>query len=403
VCRGPLQKKLNWCLGSGRRGLSSCDGNSSAGGAHERRAQAPDSERRSLTRTHRYPMNPTGRARSRRTLTESTRIAKLELARIASADGPRIVVAALDESGGWVDVRIAERLRLERLGASSNAAARLAEVLVPGSLGVALQAGPIFLDAVRSAAESTDGETLAQGGRFLVPIDPVAYRDFMAFEQHFVTAARKLRGTRPDPVLYEFPVSYFGNSHAILGPEDEIPWPHYTAHMDYELELGIVISKDGRDIAPDQAAEHILGLTVFNDFSARDIQLREMAAGLGPSKGKHFASSAGPKIVSLDGLPDALTMTARVNGEVWSQGSTGSLLWSIAELVAWASASEPLAAGTLLGSGTVGGGCGFELDRSLNPGDVVELEIERIGILRNRLGIPQRDGYVPASRVASGT
>jgi 2-keto-4-pentenoate hydratase/2-oxohepta-3-ene-1,7-dioic acid hydratase in catechol pathway len=199
-------------------------------------------------------------------------------------------------------------------------------------------------------------------------------------------------------VLYELPVSYFGNAHAVLGPDDEIPWPHYTDHMDYELELGIVIGVGGRDIAPDHALDHVLGLTAFNDFSARDIQLREMAAGLGPSKGKHFASAVGPRIVSLSALPDALAMTARVNGHLWSEGSSGTLLWSIAELVAWASAGEPLVAGTLLGSGTVGGGCGLELDRRLDPGDVVELEIEGIGVLRNRLGTPARDGFMPAAR-----
>ncbi len=126
-----------------------------------------------------------------------------------------------------------------------------------------------------------------------------------------------------------------------------------------------------------------------------------MAAGLGPSKGKHFASALGPRIVTLDALPDALEMAARVNGEVWSEGSTGTLMWSIAELVAWASAGEPLAAGTLLGSGTVGGGCGIELDRKLEPGDVVELEIEGIGVLRNRLGQPARDGWLPTPRTPS--
>jgi 2-keto-4-pentenoate hydratase/2-oxohepta-3-ene-1,7-dioic acid hydratase in catechol pathway len=137
---------------------------------------------------------------------------------------------------------------------------------------------------------------------------------------------------------------------------------------------------------------------VFNDFSARDIQAHEMTSGLGPSKGKHFASAVGPRIVTLDALPAALAMTARINGEVWSQGSTGAIMWSIAELVAWASAAEPLAAGTLLGSGTVGGGCGVEIGRKLSPGDVVELEIEGIGVLRNRLGNPAAEGWFPTAR-----
>jgi 2-keto-4-pentenoate hydratase/2-oxohepta-3-ene-1,7-dioic acid hydratase in catechol pathway len=330
----------------------------------------------------------------------------MHLARIATetADGPeaRVVVAADHAPDRWIDVRAAERLRLVRRGATGASARRLAETLVPGSLSAALEAGGVFIDAALAASQSHDeGALAASPPHFLAPIDPIAYRDFMAFEQHFVTAARKLRGSAPAPVLYELPVSYFGNAHAILGPEDEIPWPHYTNHMDYELELGIVVGKPGRDIAPADALDHVLGLTVFNDFSARDIQLREMAGGLGPSKGKHFASAVGPRIVTLDALPDALAMTARVNGEPWSEGSSGTLMWSIAELVAWASAGEPLVAGTLLGSGTVGGGCGIELDRMLSPGDVVELEIEGIGVLRNTLGTRARDGWTPAARVPS--
>jgi 2-keto-4-pentenoate hydratase/2-oxohepta-3-ene-1,7-dioic acid hydratase in catechol pathway len=330
----------------------------------------------------------------------------MHLARIAieTADGPeaRIVVAADHAPDRWIDVRAAERLRLVRRGASGASARRLAETLVPGSLSAALEAGGVFIDAALAASQSQDEAALAPSPpHLLAPIDPIAYRDFMAFEQHFVTAARKLRGSSPAPVLYELPVSYFGNAHAILGPEDEIPWPHYTDHMDYELELGIVVGKPGRDIAPADALDHVLGLTVFNDFSARDIQLREMAGGLGPSKGKHFASAVGPKIVTLDAVPDTLAMTARVNGELWSEGSSGTLMWSIAELVAWASAGEPLVAGTLLGSGTVGGGCGIELDRMLSPGDVVELEIEGIGVLRNTLGTRARVGWTPSARVPS--
>jgi 2-keto-4-pentenoate hydratase/2-oxohepta-3-ene-1,7-dioic acid hydratase in catechol pathway len=321
---------------------------------------------------------------------------------VATQDGPevRVVVASDDAPERWVDVRAAERLRLQRAGATSTAAHRLAAALVPGSLSLALEAGEIFMEAASSAVDCQDESAYApSSARLRAPLDPVAYRDFMAFEEHFVTATRKLRGTAPPPVLYELPVSYFGNAHAVLGPDDEIPWPHYTDHMDYELELGIVIGKSGTNITPDNALDHVLGLTAFNDFSARDIQLREMAGGLGPSKGKHFASSVGPRIVTRDALPDVLAMTARINGEVWSEGSTGTLMWSIAELVAWASASEPLIAGTLLGSGTVGGGCGIELDRKLNPGDVVELEIEGVGVLRNPIGKPARDGWVPPARL----
>jgi 2-keto-4-pentenoate hydratase/2-oxohepta-3-ene-1,7-dioic acid hydratase in catechol pathway len=323
----------------------------------------------------------------------------LHLARIAqeSPDGTeaRVVVAADAAPERWIDLRAAERLRLERRGASAAAARRLSSAVAPGSMTAALEGGPAFLEAAHAALE--DGEdAVVPAARLLAPVDPPAYRDFMAFEEHFVNGSAR-RGVSPAPVLYELPVSYMGSVQAMLGPDDEIPWPHYTEEMDYELELGIVIGRPGRDIALDDALDHVLGLTVFNDFSARDIQFREMAGGLGPSKGKHFASAVGPRVVTLDALGGELRMTARVNGETWSEGSTGTIMWSIAELVAWASAGEPLAAGTLLGSGTVGRGCGLELGRRLSPGDVVELEIEGIGVLRNTLGIPLR-GWTPDAK-----
>jgi 2-keto-4-pentenoate hydratase/2-oxohepta-3-ene-1,7-dioic acid hydratase in catechol pathway len=324
----------------------------------------------------------------------------MQLARIAH-EGPdgteaRIVVAADSAPDRWIDLRAAERLRLERRGASPAAARRLASAVAPGSMTAALVCGPAFLEALSAALEDGDDAVVPAGARLLAPVDPPAYRDFMAFEEHFVNGSAR-RGVTPAPVLYELPVSYMGSVQAMLGPEDEIPWPHYTEEMDYELELGVVVGRPGRDIAPGDALDHVLGLTVFNDFSARDIQFREMSGGLGPSKGKHFASAVGPRIVTLDGLGPELRMTARVNGETWSEGSTGTIMWPVAELVAWASAGEPLAAGTLLGSGTVGRGCGLELGRRLSPGDVVELEIEGIGVLRNSLGTPGA-GWMPDAK-----
>ncbi len=295
----------------------------------------------------------------------------------------------------WVDVRASERLRLERAGATLEGARRLALAVAPGSLSGAIGGGAAFFEAARAAASAQDEAVLApEGARLLAPIDAVAYRDFMAFERHFIEAGKRV-GIEPADVLYELPVSYFGNVHAFLGPDDEVPWPHYTERMDFELEFGIVIARGGRDIPPESALEHVLGLTVFDDFTARDIQMREMKGGLGPSKSKHFASAVGPRIVSLDELGDDLPMTARVNGETWAHSSTGTIMWSIAELIAWASAAEPLVAGTLLGSGTAGGGCGLELDRFVEPGDVVELEIDGIGVLRNRFGFPPAGGWMP--------
>jgi 2-keto-4-pentenoate hydratase/2-oxohepta-3-ene-1,7-dioic acid hydratase in catechol pathway len=326
---------------------------------------------------------------------------------VSGPDGeePRLGVASDAAPDRWIDVRRAYALQLERAGASAAGARRVAAALAPGSLRAALEAGDALFDLLAAVTGTTgDDALIPESARLLAPIDPAAYRDFMAFEGHFVNAIRRLRGPDSEPaaVLYELPVSYFGNAAAIVGPDEEITWPYYSDHMDYELEFGIVIGRPGRDLTPETALEHVLGLTVFNDFSARDIQAQEMAAGLGPSKGKHFGSAVGPRIVTLDALADDLAMTARVNGELWSEGSTGSIMWSIAELVSWASASEPLPAGTLLGSGTVTGGCGLEIGRSLSPGDVVELEIEGIGVLRNRLSARPGSGWHPEPRQRAG-
>ena len=171
--------------------------------------------------------------------------------------------------------------------------------------------------------------------------------------------------------------------------------------MDYELELGFVVGRTGRNLSPEQAPSHLFGVTIFNDFSARDIQLNEMRLQLGPAKGKDFATAVGPWITTVDALDLAdLDMRARVNGEEWSHGNSGSIWWNPGELLAYISWGETLQPGDLVGSGTVGLGCGLELGRRLEPGDVVELEVSGIGVLRNRLGQPEGEGWEPRPRPA---
>ena len=232
---------------------------------------------------------------------------------------------------------------------------------------------------------------------FHSPIHPTTLRDGYAFEQHVVTANRN-RGREVPEEWYQFPVFYFTNPNAVFGHEDVIPYPPYTHAMDYELEIAAVIGKGGMNIKPEDAPDHIFGYTIFNDWSARDVQRKEMVVGLGPAKGKDFASSFGPVIVTHESLVDKaagrpgvydLTMTARVNGKELSRGNFKDIHWSFGEIIARASESVMLHPGDVIGSGTVGTGCLLELTKFqgpwLNHGDVVELEIERVGVLRNTI------------------
>ena len=206
---------------------------------------------------------------------------------------------------------------------------------------------------------------------------PPSVRDFYAFERH-VKAARATRGLEMAPEWYRIPVFYFSNPAAVYGPEDGIRFPEESAARDYELEAAAVVGGDGV----------IAGFTILNDWSARDLQKMEMAVGLGPAKGKDFATSLGPVLVTIDELGDLrLEMVARVNGEERSRGNLGDMHWSWDELLAHGGRNTRLVAGDVLGSGTVGTGCILEHGdgRWLESGDVVELEIERIGVLRNRV------------------
>ena len=231
-----------------------------------------------------------------------------------------------------------------------------------------------------------------------MPLPPIAsIRDFYAFEQH-VKTARALRGLEMIPQWYQVPVFYFSNPVCVIGDGDPVSAPHGSGALDYELELACVISKAARDLPPDdRAMECVAGFTIMNDWSARDIQRVEMPVGLGPSKSNDFATSLGPGLVPLAALQDCyrdgrlhLEMTAKVNGRELSRGNAGSMYWTWPQILAHASRDTELRPGDVLGSGTVGTGCILELTPEkaggwLKPGDVVELTIERLGTLRNRV------------------
>ena len=222
---------------------------------------------------------------------------------------------------------------------------------------------------------------------------PVSLRDFGVFKTHMDAAAR-ITGKEISPEWFKLPNYYRGSTSpaSIAGHEAVVTWPNYTEKLDFELEWGVYIGKTGKDISIEEAPEYIAGYTIYNDISARDIQFRHMTLSLGPAKGKDFDNSniMGPCLVTPDEIDDPynLKMIAKVNGEVWAEGNTSDMYYSFAEMISYVSQSETLFPGEFLGSGTVGKGCGWELDRWIQPGDVIELEVENIGVLRNQIGEP---------------
>lgn len=275
----------------------------------------------------------------------------------------------------------------------------------PASLLELIQAGPAAWEVARQTlakAASADRHLrpathARETVQLLPPIQPVSLRDAYAFEQH-VRKANENRGRLVPEEWYRFPIFYYTNHNSVIGSDAPLACPRYTTALDYELEIAAVVGLSGKNLSATAAAEHIFGFTVFNDWSARDIQRAEMKAGLGPAKGKDFASSLGPCIVTLDELADRaagrpgvydLSMTAAINGEQRSAGNFKDIFWSFGEILARVSEEVQIHPGEVIGSGTVGTGCLLELTKGegpwLQPGDVVELEIERIGILRNQI------------------
>jgi 2-keto-4-pentenoate hydratase/2-oxohepta-3-ene-1,7-dioic acid hydratase in catechol pathway len=222
----------------------------------------------------------------------------------------------------------------------------------------------------------------------LAPLRPRAMRDFLAFEGHLKAALGRLGRPIADE-WYEVPAYYKGMPDTVIGPEAEIPWPAWIERLDHELELAAVIGRRCKDVPAGEADAVIFGYTIWNDMSARDVQSRELPIGMGPGKAKDWdgANVLGPCLVTADELDaGGLDMEVRVNGERWGSDSSASMHWSFGDMIAYASRSQTLYPGELFGSGTAAGGSGLELDRELGPGDLVELEVEGIGVLRNTIG-----------------
>ncbi|WP_247002849.1 fumarylacetoacetate hydrolase family protein [Halosolutus gelatinilyticus] len=328
---------------------------------------------------------------------------KLATFEVGTPIGPVERIGAVDESSedasaatgeaALIDLTAAYGAALEAEG--EPAPAHLARAHVPPEMIAFLERGDRAIEDAREAvayAAETDAERGPGGAKLryepgeydlLAPLPrPNTLRDCMAIEEH---VENSLDGEIPD-VWYDLPVCYKGNPDGIVAPGGTVRWPDYSSVMDYELEIAAVIGKRGRDVPAEDAEQHIAGYTVFNDFSARDIQGREMEAKLGPAKGKDFANGLGPYLVPREDI-DVLDapMTARVDGEVWSEGTVDEMYHSFADIIEHVSRSETLYPGDVIGSGTVGEGCGLELGRWLADGDTIELEIEGIGILEHTI------------------
>ncbi|MFT3755708.1 MAG: fumarylacetoacetate hydrolase family protein [Pseudoxanthomonas sp.] len=288
------------------------------------------------------------------------------------------------------------------------------------SMQALIEAGPEALDRARALAESPDSGAVLNTAdvRILAPLPrPVQFRDTVSFPGHvkgcLATMVDLACAAAPDPAAareaavqagkleippayYDFPVYYLCNSFAVIGPEAELEWPAFSNFIDYELEWAAVIGKQARNVKRDDARGYIFGYTVFNDWSARDEQIKvseSPVSGGVPSPGKDFANSLGPCIVTADEIADpyALEMQARVNGERVGGGSTGGMHYRFENLIEYLSARHDLYPGEVIGSGTVGSGCSLENRHLVRPGDTIELEVEGIGVLRNRVLAPHID------------
>jgi len=320
---------------------------------------------------------------------------------LSTVTGPVTRIGAVLPDGRFADLQSAYRAALGDNGASREGAARLAAATIPADMVAFIQNGVAALDAAQSALDwvTAKDETGPDGAKLvfapgtvklLAPVPrPPLIRDFMAFETHLKNIYPKLGRDIP-PQWYELPVYYKGNPSAVGADGDLVPMPAYATNMDFEFEFAAVIGRGGSNIQRADALSHIYGYMIYNDFSAREIQQREMSVGLGPAKGKDFEKGHvfGPWLVTADEIPDiyALRMQATVNGQPWCDTSTSTMHWRFDQMIAHASMNELLVAGEIFGSGTVGGGSAAEVGKTLAKGDKVVLTMDRLGTLSNAIG-----------------
>lgn len=315
-----------------------------------------------------------------------------------------------EKLGAWIN---ADREIVDLASAATRANGAAAQFKDMQAL---IEGGEAALDNARELAASADGDVLVptESVQILSPLPrPAQLRDFLSFPEHVrrcrVTTADLAVETADDPEAkrreldasgftnvpkgyYDFPVYYTCNRMTVSGTDEDIVWPSFSNFIDYELEWAVVIGNDCQNVSEAQAAKNIFGYTIFNDWSARDEQMKAMggAVNLGPGVGKDFANTLGPCIVTRDEIADPydLGMRGYVNGDLISNGNTSGMHYRFEEIIAYLTRGHILAAGEVLGSGTVGTGCSLETRHQILPGDVIELEVDRIGRLRNRVVAP---------------
>lgn len=311
-----------------------------------------------------------------------------------SPDGKvaRLVVVE-PEKGRVIDLSRAAALSFaDKYHATTEAAREWANAAFPGSMAKALSRGDFLKERAADivAARGDDASIEIGSVDWLPASDPPVLRDGLNFLGHIKGWSEKMGRAIPDAM--ERIVPYCQNSPSmVIGHNATVQWPGYIKHMDYELELGWVIGRRGHNLTPENSLDCLFGVTMYNDFSGRDLQTDELPIGMGGTKSKQFAHGIGPWITTIDEFPDlySIPLEVRLNGETKGKGNTSGVLWKVPEVLAFISLGEWLQPGDVIGSGTMGGGSALELGIKLKPGDVVELEAGGVGVLRNVMGQPE--------------
>jgi 2-keto-4-pentenoate hydratase/2-oxohepta-3-ene-1,7-dioic acid hydratase in catechol pathway len=297
------------------------------------------------------------------------------------------------EKGRVIDLVNAATLHYQaKKHATEEAALKLAQAAFPGSMAEALSTGDFLKEhAAAVVASSGDDASIALDSVDWLPAsDPPALRDGLNFLGHIVGWSAKMGRTVPDAMERIVPYTHNATS-MVIGHNDTVQWPGYIKRMDYELELGWVIGRRGHNLTPENSMDCLFGVTLYNDFSGRDLQADELPIGMGATKSKNFGHAIGPWITTIDEFDDVtkIPMEVRLNGKTMGKGDSSGILWSLPEVLAFISLGEWLRPGEVIGSGTLGGGSALEHDLILQPGDVIELEAGGVGILRNVMGQPE--------------